>query len=571
MNKYISLKKILYLAIGILFLILSLRPVGLLIIQQTETLLHRSLRDPERWLEIIKHCSYIVMCFIGIMYTLNYVKKGQILKQEIVSETKKFFLELNHKRVFIILLSIMVFYYFCFFKIIDADFYYADDIWRSDSGSRSWIGFSRYISEFLSIVFHTNVYLPDIAPLTTFISILLMSVTTILLSIILNKEKIHVLQLLSISLAFIAPFFAQNFSYRFDSPYMVLSILFPVIPFLYIANYKVFMFTSIISLILCCMSYQAGSSIYILLTIYIATRRWLQKKSYPEIGAFIGFAATAFIIALFLFKILFMNTMTNSSDDYFSTIIRPSSILPNSISYMKNTFYLFGGLWTKASLILVVVVSLFVNVKRSHQNRILTACVLCIIFTVAYILSFGAYLVFERTLMAPRAFIGFNVFIALICYSIFDMQHVKKNKELIYSSLILILPVVALIYGCVVFLYAYGNCLSKQKVYQTFRTELLLADIQKFADHTQKINISIQGSIGLSNGISVTAKEYPLIQQMIPCLPSEGSIWNESLFNTYNFIFEDTGLPLNQKYPELISTYYHTIFGENNHFYIQLK
>ena len=102
MNKYTSLKKIVYLVIGIFFLILSLPPIGLLIIQQTEILLHRSLRDPDRWLEIIKHCSYIAVCFIGTMYILNYLKQGKILKQEIVSETKKFFMKLNYKRIFII-------------------------------------------------------------------------------------------------------------------------------------------------------------------------------------------------------------------------------------------------------------------------------------------------------------------------------------------------------------------------------------------------------------------------------------------------------------------------------------
>ena len=130
---------------------------------------------------------------------------------------------------------------------------------------------------------------------------------------------------------------------------------------------------------------------------------------------------------------------------------------------------------------------------------------------------------------------------------------------------------IALVYGCIVFLYAYGNCLSEQKVYQTFRTELLLADIQKFADNTQEINISIKGHIGLSNGFAVTAKEYPLITKMIPIVPSEGSIWNEPLFNTYNFVFSDTDLPTNPEYPELINTYYHCIHGMNNHFFIQLK
>lgn len=569
MNKYTSLKKIVYLVIGIFFLILSLPPIGLLIIQQTEILLHRSLRDPDRWLEIIKHCSYIVMCFIGIMYILNYLKQGKILKQEIVSETKKFFMKLNYKRIFIIFLSITIFYCFCFFKVIDADFYYADDIWRSDSGSRSWIGFSRYISEFLSIIFHTNVYLPDIAPLTSFISILLMAVTTVLLSAILAEGNISIMGLISLSLIFISPFFAENFSYRFDSPYMVLAILFPIIPFMYMANHKVFLFTSIISLILCCMSYQAGSSIYILLTIYVATRWWLQKKSYKETGIFIGLAAASFIFALLLFKILFMNTMSNSSDDYFSTAIQPGAFLSNSILYIKNTFYLFGGLWTKGGLILITVIALLVNTRKSQQNKALSFCVLCIIFTVSYVLSFGAYLVFAKTLIAPRAFMGFNVLIALISYSLFDIQQNKNNKRFVYF--LRILPVIALVYGCIVFLYAYGNCLSEQKVYQTFRTELLLADIQKFADNTQEINISIKGHIGLSNGFAVTAKEYPLITKMIPIVPSEGSIWNEPLFNTYNFVFSDTDLPTNPEYPELINTYYHCIHGMNNHFFIQLK
>ena len=68
------------------------------------------------------------------------------------------------------------------------------------------------------------------------------------------------------------------------------------------------------------MSYQSGTSIYILLAIFFATSLWLKKESYQKIFTFVGLSVFSFALALVLFKLLFMNTINNGADSYSATV-----------------------------------------------------------------------------------------------------------------------------------------------------------------------------------------------------------------------------------------------------------
>ena len=164
------------------FVVLALPPTCNLIITFVEQLMGRELRDPDRWIEIIQHCSTIALCVIALVFFLGLTKKGNDFSCLIKQESHPFLQFLCSRSFVIMSVGTFAFYFLCFYKLIDSDFYYADDLWRSFDGSRSWIGFSRYVSEFLSIVLHNNVYLPDIVPLTQFISLAVYSFSTILLA-----------------------------------------------------------------------------------------------------------------------------------------------------------------------------------------------------------------------------------------------------------------------------------------------------------------------------------------------------------------------------------------------------
>lgn len=551
------------------FFILVLPPTCNLVISMVEQLMGRELRDPGRWIEIIQHCATIAMCVIALVGFLGFTHRGELFARQIRLEGMPFFQFAATRKFCVFLVGAFACYYLCFHKIIAADFYYADDLWRSYDGSRSWIGFSRYVSEFLSIALHTNFYLPDIAPLTQFLAIAVMALSTVLLAWIVTGGKVTVLALLVCSLLFVSPFNAQNVSYRFDSPYMALSALFPVIPFLFRKGGRSFVFVSIIGLILCCMSYQSGTSIYILLAVFFAVSMWLRKESYKEIFSFVGLAVMAFAVALVLFKLLFMNTLEDSSDLYYSTSFSIGVIPKNVIRYISTTTNLFGGLWIKGFLFMSLVVALVLGVKVSRQNKIATLLFLMTMGMLTFVLSFGPYLIFARPLFAPRALTGFSMLVALVGISIYkNVQILSKDKKSLWP----LAPIFCLLYGCVVFQFAYGVALAEQKQYQNFRTECLLMDLAEYASRNQLNYVSFSGSIGLTDGAQVNADAFPLIgDALMTVVPSGGGIWNDDLLNSYNFDCEDKYLTENPGWPLLKSSYYHDIYGEGNSFFIVLK
>lgn len=547
------------------FVVLALPPTCNLIITFVEQLMGRELRDPDRWIEIIQHCSTIALCVIALVFFLGLTKKGNDFACLIKQESHPFLQFLCSRSFVIMSVGTFAFYFLCFYKLIDSDFYYADDLWRSFDGSRSWIGFSRYVSEFLSIVLHNNVYLPDIVPLTQFISLAVYSFSTILLAWLVTEGNITVGSLLICSLLFLSPFNAQNLSYRFDSPYMALAAFFPMVPFLFKKEKKSFVFISIISLILCCMSYQSGTSIYILLAIFLATSLWLKKESYQKIFTFVGLSVFSFALALVLFKLLFMNTINNGADSYSATV--SLSVMPQNFkTYLLNTIPSFGGLWIKGFVAISILVALVLGIKVSRQNKLVTAIFLIVMGFLSLFLSFGPYLIFAKPLFSPRAFTGFSMLITLVCTSLYKNFFVSGG-----GKKALLIPAFCLVYGCIVFQFAYGVALAEQKQYQDFRVEHLLSDLSQHSIQDEKNYVSFSGSIGLSDGIAVNSDTFPLINHLISVVPSGGGIWNDDLLSSYNFNCEDEYLSENPGWPLLKSSYYHDIYGEGNHFFIVLK
>lgn len=547
------------------FVVLALPPTCNLIITFVEQLMGRELRDPDRWIEIIQHCSTIALCVIALVFFLGLTKKGNDFSCLIKQESHPFLQFLCSRSFVIMSVGTFAFYFLCFYKLIDSDFYYADDLWRSFDGSRSWIGFSRYVSEFLSIVLHNNVYLPDITPLTQFISLAVYSFSTILLAWLVTEGNITVGSLLICSLLFLSPFNAQNLSYRFDSPYMALAAFFPMVPFLFKKEKKSFVFISIISLILCCMSYQSGTSIYILLAIFFATSLWLKKESYQKIFTFVGLSVFSFALALVLFKLLFMNTINNGADSYSATV--SLSVMPQNFkTYLSNTIPSFGGLWIKGFVAISILVALVLGIKVSRQNKLVTAIFLIVMGFLALFLSFGPYLIFAKPLFSPRAFTGFSMLITLVGISLYKNFFVSGG-----GKKALLIPAFCLVYGCIVFQFAYGVALAEQKQYQDFRVEHLLSDLSQHSIQDEKNYVSFSGSIGLSDGIAVNSDTFPLINHLISVVPSGGGIWNDDLLSSYNFNCEDEYLSENPGWPLLKSSYYHDIYGEGNHFFIVLK
>lgn len=543
--------------ISLFSLLLFIPVVQQLSIDIIQKIFHKVLRNPHRWIEIIIHCSFIMLSVVWTFYFLKFSKIGNEIVQNISNNISALYktIKTQHKYLFF---AIFACFTVIFFKVIISNFYYADDIWRNAEGSRSWIGFSRYISEFLSIFIHNNLKLSDIAPLPQLISLAINSITLIMLCYIINEKKLQVIPLIALSVLFISPFYSENISYRFDAPYMSLSVFFPILPFLFKDDSKTYIFSSIISIILTCFCYQAGVSIYILLTIFITLLKFLHKEKNSEILEFVLKSMLSFVSAMIIFKMLFMNTMSNTEDDYFSTAIKLSAFPSNLKSYTKIVVSLFGGKWLKIFTFVAFISSFITLVKNSDCNKLLSAVLILFSITLGFVLSIGPYIIFERPLLTCRVFIGFNLLVALMLF--------YASKNIVGKTLTVIV-----VYSCIVFQFCYGNCLYQQKEYQQFRCSLIAKDISELAVQNEPIELKFENSIDFCKSIKVSRKNYPIISSLITRIPSEGSIWNENYFTNFNLSFKiNTSL----KKDDMIlikSNLYHNIYKKDNNFIIEIK
>jgi hypothetical protein len=579
-------------------LILLIPQIRQIIIKMAEQfLIGRALRDHEKWHRLFLRISIIGDIFLGLFLFcfLLYYKYCEYLKyvarkiQEAVckyckylsymnrkiknvicsflrnskyliyinNETKKFI----SKKNIIAILGMFGLYTLAIISIIRADFLYIDDLGRAIFGYREWgVSFSRYISDFLAVFIHTDTRITDISPLPQIIAALFIAIASVLLVYIISDGKVtKTACFLSLPIG-LSPYFLQCFSYKFDSPYMALSVLASIIPFLFMQNYLVFSLISIISLLIMCMTYQASLGIYIIIVIMLCYKTWSdRKKTGGEIIRFAIVSALSYCASMVFFRLFLMRNV----DNYVSSKMYPirelfSGIVNNFISYIKLVNTDFGFIW-KFLLFILCLTFISTSVFLTKKNKFVALVVSLVTIIAMCLMSFGVYLAIIKPLFSPRGMYGFGVFIA--CIAVY-LSNISKK--------IILLPSLLLCWCFFVFSFTYGNALSEQKRYNIFRTEILLHDLSMlFPDKTEEpLLVKLENSEGYAPSIQRISIQNPVIGRLIPVNLRSQWMWSYIfLTHYYNFNLQK-GENFNLQWDESIdkdglneifNSYYHTI------------
>jgi len=459
-------------------------------------------------------------------------------------------------------------YTFAIISIIRADFLYHDDFERIFYGNRIWRNNSRYIDDFLAIFLHADTLITDISPLPQLIAALLIAIASVLLVYIIYDGKVTKTACFLALPVGLNPYILQCFSFKFDAPYMGLSVLISIVPFLFTQNNIVFSLSSIISLLIMCMTYQASSGIYIILVIILCFKAWNERrKTGREIIRFVVISAASYCVSMIFFRLFLMRRQ----DTYISTDVFPiqklfSGIANNFISYMNFVNADFGIIW-KFLLFILCLTFILASVLLTKRNKIAALALSLAVVIAMCVMSFGVYLALTRPLFQPRAMYGFGIFIA--CVAVYLSGVPKK---------IVLLPA-ALLYWCFfVFSLTYGNALSEQKKYNTFRTEILLHDISRlFPDRAKGLlRVRLVNSEGFVPSVHNIAKRNPVIRRLVPLyLDGEEWIWAsfQSIrhyeFNLY-LLYDSIDIE-DDKYKVILDTYYHTLKTDGKVLLVILK
>jgi len=566
--------------IGLIFCIALLFPqVRRLFIDLIAQIL---LKDPERFLQLwFKQMLNYAMGGIFLIVVFGYcslTNKGKILVHEINNGIRDCLKGINWRSFTKPVFLMFSIYLFGIISIIRANFYFLDDIGRSVDGFRGWIGFSRYLSEFLSVFINADFRLADISPLPQLIAIFILAISSVLLVYILNDGIITNAGLLASVPIGLSPYMLECLSFKFDAPYMALSVLASIVPFLFIARKKTFVFVSVISLLVMCMTYQASSGIYLLITLVLSFNNWNEKrKTKREILIFLGMVTLSFLSTMVIFK-LFLIIPQN---DLISTAIFPVSQLFSGVLANINNYYNiinndFGLIW-KAIIGIIFCFYITKTVYTSVQNKFISFTTAIILLCLLFVLSEGIFVLLEHPLMAPRALYGFGMLLGIINISI----AVNFNKSAKISAW-------ALSWCFLVFALSYGNALADQKRYANFRATILLQDLNDLfpPDKVEnKIAVELKNTIGFTPVVKNIGIHNPVIYRIVPLMITEEGFFNNLYYNVFfNFSpfanpnitnsmldgkpyvdFSTLNLPIVKK------TYYHTIRSDGKRVLVELN
>ncbi len=456
------------------------------------------------------------------------------------------------------------------FALLRANVNYIDDMGRANAGYTGWSNFSRHLSDFLSFFIHTDSFLSEISPLPQIIAILLLSLTgVIMIYIITGRTNVSFWTLAAVIPLGISPYFLECLSYKYDAPYMALSILASVVPFLAFRGryrYPVFFVVSVFSILTVCMTYQAASGIFPVLTIFLCLQKWNAAQKLQEIGKFLLAAVLAYVYGMIVFRIRIMKPVDGyvsssvpSSEQFLPSVMRN---LQQYLSYVRSDFTMF---W-KILIFLIGIFFVAAMVYHSKQQKVLALLVTCCSLAAMSLISFGVYSMLAKPLFAPRAMFGVGVFLAVISVYAVDMG---------FAPVKLVMAVLS--WTFFVFSFTYGNALSVQKEYTEYRTMLVIEELNEMNQLTQGNvkNVQIAGSIGYAPSLTGVMQRYGILSRLIPVTFREE--WHWGGYRFYNYyglknIRHDSSVDLKTcNLPVIKDTMFFTLKGSGDNYLVELK
>ena len=313
-------------------------------------------------------------------------------------------------------LEISIIYFIALLSLFRANFNYIDDLGRVAQGYRNWINWSRFISQELSVLINTQKILTDISPLTQLIAILIIALAGVIIIYTFTEKKTVQLSMIAAVVPLgLSPWFLECFSYKFDSPYMALSVLASVIPFIFWQkDFHKFIGLSVLGILVMDTTYQAASGIYIIEVLFLCFYKWMYGTRAKDCAIWLSSAAGSYVMAMIIYRFALMRPAT----DYVSTNSVGVNSLPyllihNATQYLKTIYFDCNKAWI-ILFVLIAVSYIILTVLKSRKNKIFTFFMVLAIVIISTALSYGGYLALAKPLYAPRALYGFSFYVTLI-------------------------------------------------------------------------------------------------------------------------------------------------------------
>ncbi len=414
-------------------------------------------------------------------------------------------------------------YVIALFALLRGDIYYMDDL-NSSIIDLSWNHNSRYLGTFLLNDLSTfGKGALDMSPLLQVIAVCFVVISSMILLYLIRGKFDFIGIVASLPLG-LSPHFLQNLSYKFESLFMAMALFFAIMPFLFQRNKRVFIAISILSLLCMLMCYQAANATYIILSLYFAF--FTKGQNLKQSAGFLGICAANLIVASLIYKLtinpivpLGISDKTIALNSHFFIAVWAN--ISEYVTTIFNDFKQMAYMWLIALNCVLFVINATICANRPKIFVVFGAT---LFLTLGFALSFGLYVVLEYPLFHPRAFYGFNAFMAIIAIaniSLINQVDSHKIRAMLHYFSCTLAIITA--YFLISFANIYGNALKKQDEYLDFRAKLLLQDLSDKIPRGASITIDIS-QIGTA---PVTARFYSKYGALllIPRLARQDDFW----------------------------------------------
>lgn len=474
-----------------------------------------------------------------------------------------------------ILLTVVI-YQLAILAIGLVNFPYMDDAIRQRAGNTDFgRTYSRWGSEIVSWFLQGSRHLTDMGLFTHILTGLILAASSIIVVYTLNGKVLRLLPVVVSTLIGLNPWLLQGISFRFDSPYIAMSVFFSVCPFLWWERKQShFIIISIASIFVMCNTYQASSGIYIIMVLALSLRTLLAGKKMSALLIKVVGAATSYVIAMVLYSVetKFNPELANRGSNVVIAKLKdiPKTLVVNSQMYLHRILEQSIKVWIILFIFLILSFIVFsvANAKIHHFKSLLYVLLYLILGS---ILSYGVFLIFPEKLAidAPRYAYGFGVFTAITFILLLENKFSPPVINIAVKG-----AVSLFCYYLLSFPFIYASSLYHQQ--EAFeRQSVMLAMTLKDLVTTGTKEVYATTLFKDSSVFNNTKKNYPILQEMVP--PNSAIFFpNQILFRTYTgmeLMIQQFDVSKFDKDPsELkLTDYYYDIYEKDKKLYIIMK
>lgn len=474
------------------------------------------------------------------------------------------------------ILTIFALYTIVLVAIGSVNYPYIDDIFRRIAGVTNFaVDYSRYLSEYASYFVQGSTRLADSGLATFLLSAVIMTVvSSCVLYVLTNDEEATWLSTLAAVVVGINPWFLEPLSFRFDSPYMALSVLVSVLPFLYYKkNLGTYFVASILGVFLMCNSYQGSSAIYIVMTL---TMIYLDLQDRGHIKLIISRLLASILaygigVVAYYFQTKLNPALALRGD---TTTINPLGELPRAILTNLDVYFTTlrnqsTRIWLLLALFIVIYL-IIVSAAKAKINIVLSLGYTIIYIVLSSVMSYGLYMFWATPLAddRPRYAYGFAFLLGL--FLILIGRQVKFSWLRVMTTGI----IVTTVYYALLFAFVYASTLDHQKTSFEQSSFMLANDLNNHLPAPQQ-TIYVSSFFKDSQVYQNTVTVYPMIRDLVPSNQSlywPNLMWFSSLTNMdVNLVGLDFSTVDRESLELLEDNYYWNIYRRNDELYVEMK